>query len=169
MVQELSFLLIIFSSIRTLFHQLEEFVKSLNFLIMHSCCLCQKIFMLFLDKCMQIIFSFSTFCVGYSGTVHFRVRLLFTFFWSWAWNRLFVCGQHECWSGARLCSLLIIKRIFVYKFLSNWTWRCIDNFLPFFLQRIIFINCLISNDFCFENLKWFLGNVFPQNIMISGF
>lgn len=80
MVQELSFLLIIFSSMQTLFHQLEEFVKSLNFLLMHSCCLCQKFFMLFLDKCMQIILSFSTFCVGHRGTAHFRVRLFSPFF-----------------------------------------------------------------------------------------
>lgn len=75
MVQELRFSSIIFSSMQALFHQPEKFVKSHKFLLMHSCCLCQKFFMLFLDKCMQIILSFYTFCVWHRGTAHFRVRL----------------------------------------------------------------------------------------------
>lgn len=62
----------------------------------------------FLYNCMQIILSFSTFCLWH------RVKIFYTFFWSWAWNGLFLCVQYECLSGACLCSVLIM--------IVNWNY-----------------------------------------------
>lgn len=64
MVQEMRYSSIIFSSMQALFHQLEKFVKSLKFLLMHSCCLCHKILCCFWISACKSYFLFIHFVFG---------------------------------------------------------------------------------------------------------